>query len=137
MEPDLILETTFLIDLEGERQEGAGAAIRFLQANPHCRLHLTHTIAGELASGKSLARRHEWEAFLKPFQILSWTPEVDWEYGKAFQYLQKQGLLIGTNDLWIAATALAYDMPIVSKNIRHFERVPNLRLTPYGPSPSA
>lgn len=131
MESDLILETTFLIDFERERQTDPGPAMSFLAANPHSRLHLTHTIAGELAAGKSLARRREWETFLQPFKILSWTPDVDWEYGKAFQYLQTQGLLIGANDLWIAATALAYNYPLVTRNIQHFRRVPGLRMEEY------
>lgn len=131
MEPDLILETSFLIDFERERQSESGSATVFLEANPHSRLYLTHTVAGELASGKSLSRRREWETFLQPFKILPWTKEIDWEYGKAFQYLQTHGLLIGANDLWIAATALAYDFPLVTRNTQHFQRVPGLRLEAY------
>jgi len=34
--------------------------------------------------------------------------------------------IIGPNDLWIAAHALALDLPIVTNNDREFGRVPNL-----------
>ncbi len=40
-------------------------------------------------------------------------------------------MLIGTNDLWIAATALANDMPLVTKNAEHFRRVPGIEIADY------
>jgi len=36
--------------------------------------------------------------------------------------------LIGQNDLWIASVAVALDKPLLSRNRRHFESIPNLRL---------
>jgi predicted nucleic acid-binding protein len=39
--------------------------------------------------------------------------------------------MIGANDLWIAATALAYRMPIVTNNVVHYRRVPGLNIEPY------
>lgn len=63
---------------------------------------------------------------LAPFHILPATPDVCWEYGRAYRYLQENGRLIGGNDLWIAATALANRMPVVTKNVEHYKRVPGL-----------
>ncbi len=37
-----------------------------------------------------------------------------------------------TADLWIAATALAFGMPVVTRNERHFARVPELNVIGYG-----
>jgi predicted nucleic acid-binding protein len=34
-------------------------------------------------------------------------------------------------DLLIAATALADGVPLVTRNVRHFERIPDLRLLEY------
>ena len=42
--------------------------------------------------------------------------------------LQRAGTPIGNHDLWIAAHALALGVPLVSNNLRAFERVPGLRL---------
>lgn len=132
MEESLILETTFLVDLEREltRQE-LGPAQRFLEANPDARLCVTFTISGELASGSSLRDRVIWERFLSPFRILGWTPEVSWRYGQLYRYLSDEGRLIGTNDLWIAATAIAHAVPVVTANDRHFARVPDLDVRAY------
>lgn len=132
MGENLILETTFLVDLEREHDRGRlGRAVSFLEAHEDDRLYLTFTSAGELAAGASLSHREVWTAFLAPFFLLPSTPDVSWEYAKAFRHLQKNGRLIGTNDLWIAATAIAYSMPLVTANYKEFVRVPGLDVRRY------
>jgi predicted nucleic acid-binding protein len=128
----LILATTFLIDLEREAtREAPGAAHTLLARHARHRLYLTPTIAGELAAGASMADRERWESFLGPFHVLPLNRDVCWQYGNTFRYLQANGLLIGANDLWIAATGLTYRMPVVSRNPRHFERIPGLEVVGY------
>ncbi len=128
----LILETTFLIDLEREHTRGTpGPAVAFLERHEDDRLYITFTIAGELAAGVSLSERVRWEEFLAPFHVLALNADVSWEYGRAYRYLADNGLLIGGNDLWIAATAVAHDMPVVTRNVQHYRRVPGLEVVDY------
>jgi tRNA(fMet)-specific endonuclease VapC len=128
----LILETTFLVDLEREEKRGTpGPAVRFLEAHESARLYLPFTAAGEIASGLSMRDRAKWEAFLSPLYVLASSAEVSWQYGRAYRHLRDNGTLIGANDLWIAATALAYDMPVVTRNAGHFRRVPGLEVESY------
>ncbi len=134
----LILETTFLIDLERELLRGvAGPAQELLEQEAGARLYITFTVAGELAAGTLLEDRQRWKEFVGPFEMLPCTPDVCWEYGRAFRYLKENGLLIGSNDLWIAATALANGMPVVTRNVAHFRRVPNLQVLGYASGASA
>ena len=129
----MILETSFLVDLEREHNRGIpGQAVAFLESHEDDRLYVTFTVAGELAAGLSLAERTRWEERLGPFHLLAFSPDVSWEYGQAYRYLQANGLLIGGNDLWIAATALAYRMPVVTRNVQHYRRVPRLQVLDYG-----
>ena len=128
----LILETTFLIDLEREHHRGSpGPAVGFLASNEDARLYLSFIVAGEFAAGISMRDRARWEAFLRPFYVLPSTPEVSWHYGRAYRHLQDNGTLIGANDLWIAASCLAYRMPVVTRNVEHFRRVPGLEVESY------
>jgi predicted nucleic acid-binding protein len=128
----LILDTSFLIDLEREQRRGRAArAIAFLEQHEDARLYITFTIAGEIAAGVSMSEQHDWEAFLGPLYVLGSTPEVAWEYGRTFRHLRKNRQLIGANDLWIAATALAYRMPLVTADANHYQRVPGLDVRRY------
>lgn len=131
MAEGLILETTFLVDLEREAASGPGPAHAFLERQPDSPLHVTFTVAGELAAGPTMDERGRWEELLAPFTVLPWTPDVAWRYGRTFRYLRANGLLIGSNDLWIAATALAAGMPVVTRNLDEYRRVPGLDLVDY------
>lgn len=42
--------------------------------------------------------------------------------------LEAAGEIIGSHDLWIAATALVHDFTLVTRNEREFRRVPGLRV---------
>ena len=128
----LILETTFLIDLEREIRRGtAGPAQVLLERRSQDRLYLTFTIVGELAAGASLAGREAWQSFIAPFRVLESSTEVSWHYGETYRYLQANGMLIGSNDLWIAATALAHGMPVLTANEKRYQRVPGLQVVTY------
>jgi tRNA(fMet)-specific endonuclease VapC len=136
VDQDLILETTFLVDLERElSRDVIGPAHAFLASRPDARLHITPVVAGELAAGTSLSSRQRWEEFVMPFRILDLTRDVSWAYGRAYRHLADNGLLIGANDLWIAAAGLAYGFPVVTRNVRHYRRVPGLEVAEYAPVP--
>jgi predicted nucleic acid-binding protein len=128
----LILETTFLVDLEREaRRKRPGGAHELLQRESGSSMYLTFTVAGELAAGTSLDDRDRWESFLRPFRVLESSSDVCWQYGELYRLLSRTGALIGTNDLWIAATARAYGQRLVTRNEAHFSRIPDLELVPY------
>lgn len=128
----VILETTFLVDLERERRAGSrGNASDFLASNGEAGLCVTQITAGEVASGMSTRDKEAWADLLRRFAVLEIDLQVCWTYGRIFQHLRDNGLLIGANDMWIAAIAVSRDLPLVTRNERHFRRVAGLEILGY------
>ena len=50
------------------------------------------------------------------------------KYGEIRWMLESKGKSIGDMDLFIAATALEEDLILVTGNVRHFERIPGLKI---------
>lgn len=128
----MILDTVVLIDLEREITRGKpGPAMGALKGFANQELFLTPTIAGELAAGESMRKHDVWSRFIEPFTLLTINPQVCWEYGELYRALRSKGTMIGANDLWIAATALAYNEGLLSRNRSDFNKVSKLRLETY------
>lgn len=128
----LILDTNFIIAAEREARRGITTTInRFFSSRPKETFYLTFTVAGELACGQSASQKRDWERLCLPYPILSWSREVSWQYGEIYRALASKGQLIGANDMWIAATALAHGMGVVTNNEAEFCRVPGLTVMSY------
>lgn len=128
----LSLDTSFLIDLSREvRKSTFGSACQFLERTQNESFFVPVVVVGEFLAGYTSGERQSALQFLAPFTILDLTAEVGWTYSRTYRYLQGNGQLIGSNDLWIAATALTYGMPLVTGNTAHFRRVPGLEVVSY------
>ncbi len=49
-------------------------------------------------------------------------------HSRIWSDLADRGAVIGAHDLVIAATALAHELPVVTRNPTHFERVEGLKV---------
>jgi len=81
-----------------------------------------------LARNRSDRLAGQLETVLSGLDIQPWDAPADERYGEIRALLQGKGKLIGANDLFIAAHALALDATLVSDNTREFSRVPGLKL---------
>jgi tRNA(fMet)-specific endonuclease VapC len=70
--------------------------------------------------------------FLSDFAILPLTDPIVEHFARLRAALRQQGQLIPDLDLLIAATAVEEDLTLITRNVRHFERITELRL--YQPS---
>lgn len=66
--------------------------------------------------------------FLAGFAVIDVTEQIAVRFAELRHSLRRQGNLIPDMDLLIAATALEFDLTLLTRNLRHFERVPDLRL---------
>jgi tRNA(fMet)-specific endonuclease VapC len=129
------VDTTLLIDLQHERRPRSRArgAEAFLRANAHMELFVPCVVLGEYLEGFDDPESTEAQALVAPLQVLDIDAAVARLYGKTARQLRTRGELIGANDLWIACTAQAAGLPIVTRNVEHFRRVPGLQVLTYAP----
>jgi len=92
--------------------------------------------AGEFLEGVAYISPERFQdavQFLRLFQI----GEIRFETAKQYAYivsgLRKKSQLTGLSkpDLWIAAWALEHGSPLVTKNLKHFKYVPELKILEY------
>ena len=126
-------DTTFLIDLQRERSHGevAGPAHRFLAAAPDLELYLSPTALGEFAEGFSDPEDPLLRTVREQHLLLPIDERTALAYGRIARVLRQAGRLIGTNDLWIAATSVRHALPLVTANTGQFGRVTGLEVITY------
>jgi tRNA(fMet)-specific endonuclease VapC len=88
---------------------------------------------GEICEGIYFGRypaRHMagFRAFLHGAHVLDVNRKVARQFGRLRGTLRQQGQVLPAPDLLIGATALAYGLILVTRNLRHFQRIPGLRI---------
>jgi predicted nucleic acid-binding protein len=81
------------------------------------------------ARGARRARRRAFvEHLLAQLEAVPITEQVARVHAEIWALLAGRGAVIGSHDLWIAATALAHGFGVATRNARDFGRVPGLRV---------
>ena len=70
--------------------------------------------------------RQQIDQLLEAHEVVEITEDIAKHYARIRADLEKRGMAIGGNDLWIAATALAHGATLVTNNTGEFSRVPGL-----------
>lgn len=126
-----LLDTNIISDLIRRPSGVASQHIRRVGEDAIC---TSLVVAGELRYGAAKVREQSprlterVEAILERIEVLPLTDPVDEIYGRIRARLEEARQIIGANDLWIAAHALASNCTIVTANEGEFARVEDLPL---------
>jgi tRNA(fMet)-specific endonuclease VapC len=69
-----------------------------------------------------------WRWFLRTTPVLSITRSIAKPYARMRGDLARKGQLIDQPDLFIAATAIEHHLTLVTRNLKDFGRIPDLKL---------
>lgn len=126
---------TYLIDSDRvvEYLKGRPSAVELLAELQVDSLAISIITYGEVYEGiyRGVDPRRAEQAFgdfLSPVRILGISRATARTFALVSGELRRRGLTTPAADLLIAATALQHDLTLVTGNLRHFERVPGLRL---------
>lgn len=128
-----LVDTTLLIDLQrGVRNSHRQSAEVWLQRNANEELAIPAIVLGEFGEGFDRVDDPLLLSYRTGYRIVPVDAQVALKYGELSRQLRRAGESIGANDTWIAATALATGLTLVSRNVGHFGRVANLQVVTYG-----
>lgn len=122
-----LLDTNILIAVS-KRRPGLAERLRVLPARD---LLLSSVVLAEIEYGivksaKPDLNRQVYDALLRGFEVVEFGAAAARQYGVVRAGLERQGQVIGPNDLMIAAQAIAVDAVVVTDNVAEFSRVNGL-----------
>lgn len=129
----MILDTSFLVDtLRGE----ATVEEAVLTVDERGTAYVSSVTVMELWEGIHLADSSDRERavvknLLRDLRELPFDRECATTAGEINATLQRDGVPIEDADVMIAATALVHDVPIVTNNVDHFDRIDDLEILSY------
>ena len=134
-----LLDTTFLIDLmrETKSKRPGRATQKLVELNERGDpLRVAVFTIAELEVGvtkcsQPARERHAIETCVKPFEIVGFAESTARIFGSVVGRLEREGQAISDMDGLIASVALELDEPVVTRNPKHFNRVPGLRVESY------
>lgn len=85
-------------------------------------------ILGAYKSKAKKATLEKIEKFLQPFEVIPFSDLVAYVYADIRSVLEKEGIIIGPNDLLIAAIVKFHDGILVTNNTNEFQRVTGLKI---------
>ena len=133
----MLLDTCFLIDIMRETKKNAeGPAIKKLRSIEDLILNISLFSVCELMGGvekssNPVKERSNVELLLEHLRIVY--PEAGFEviYGEIYGDLLKKGIMIPQMDLLIGCQAKLLNMPLITKDIDHFNRIRGLVVESY------
>ena len=132
----LVLDSSVLIAAEREKRP-VSQVLSSLEANySETRMVLSSITVVELEHGwhrantpeAALKRRRYLDEVLAIIPVEPFTREMGVLAANVDADMKKSGLVIATADLLIGVTALSYSYAIGTRNVRHFQMIPGLKV---------
>jgi tRNA(fMet)-specific endonuclease VapC len=122
----VLVDTSILIDFFRKSEKANSRLLKLVREDfIFCISAITEF---EIHIGTTPDQIDYWEDFLFKTQIVAFDKEVARAAVDIGKSLKKQSKLIGMADLFIAATAVHYSLPLATLNVKHFERIEELQI---------
>ena len=129
-------DTDFVIDLLREQRRGlAGRAHKKLHQLGDTPVRLSVFVVCELEAGASLSQdpeeRQRVHSLCEQFEVVYPDTHFAPLYGETLAALKRQRYTVAMMDLLIGTQTLVEHDTLITRNRRHFQKIPNLRVEDY------
>jgi len=124
-----LLDTDWIIQALAGREP----AVRTLRNLAGSQVYASLITVGELyerafVSANPQAHIASFRLFMAPYRHLGLSEPIMERFAETRASLRRRGQLLPDFDLLIAATALHHDLTVLTFNLRHFQRIPDLKI---------
>jgi tRNA(fMet)-specific endonuclease VapC len=124
-----LIDSDWLIDYLSGRIPAVSFVSSLLPSKPAISIITYAEVYEGIYFGRDPRRSEEgFLDFLQSAEVLGISQPVARLWAQLLGTLRQAGRIIPQPDLFIAATALHHDLTLVTRNRRHFERIPDLKL---------
>ena len=129
---EYLFDTSWIIEVLAGRGE---------TARQHTRLNLAKIAVSYISIGEIYevafnyanpqAHLLSFREFLAPFKRLTLNEPIMETFAQVRAHLRRRGEIISDFDMLIGATALHYNLIVLTLNKKHFERIPDIQIHPF------
>ncbi len=124
-----LLDTDWIIQALANRQPAASTLERLTRS----RVYVSYVTVGEVyerafAYANPQAHLTSFRHFLSSYRLLGLNDPIMERFAETRAFLRTRGQLVADFDLLVGATALHHDLTVLTFNLRHFARIPELTL---------
>jgi len=122
----ILIDTSIVIEHLRKQNKQESNLYRFIQKHD---LFISVVTEFELYSGAvNSEKEKDILNILAAIKTLPFSSESAYEASKIYKFLKQHNQIIEIGDIFIGATGLTYNMPLLTNNIKHFKRIEGLLL---------
>jgi predicted nucleic acid-binding protein len=123
---NLLIDTSIIIDYLRKKNKRKSQFYKI--SATHTLFISTITLFELFAGAKNEQKMKDIDSVIEYVKMLPFTEETAKTAGEIYLALRDENKLIEAKDIFIAATALSHDLPLMTLNVKHFERIKGLEI---------
>ena len=123
----LLIDTSIIIEFLRKKNKRSSVLWDVMEDGLNCVIS-TITIFELYAGAKTKKHITDLEKILKWLFVVPFSREIAEQSAEIYKELRRNNQLIDFRDIFIGATSIVLDIPIVTHNKRHFERIQGITI---------
>jgi tRNA(fMet)-specific endonuclease VapC len=126
---EYLLDTSWIIEVLAGREE----TVRHHKNLNLASVAVSHVSMGEIYEvafnyANPHAHLSSFRQFLAPYTMLSLNEPIMEKFAEVRAHLRRRGQIISDFDILLGATALHYNLTVLTYNRKHFQRIPDIKI---------
>jgi predicted nucleic acid-binding protein len=125
--PGMVIDTSVFIEFLRAKNKKETTLFRIPEEN---QLYISAITLYELLMGANNSEKlNDIKILTDDIPVLSFNETVAKQAGDIYHKLRKSNKIIEFRDIFIAATAISNNFSVKTLNVKHFNRIPNIRMS--------